>query len=53
MGRPSNPSQAQWVTIRDAAELCYYETTVTPSGNSWTVTFPQKNYSVSLIVLSR
>jgi predicted nucleic acid-binding protein len=52
MGRPSAPTQAQWVTIRDAAELCYYESAVTPSANSWTVSFPAKNYSVHLLVLS-
>jgi xylan 1,4-beta-xylosidase len=51
MNKPSNPTQAQWVTLRDAAEICYYETSATLSGNSWTVTFPQNNYSVSLIVL--
>jgi xylan 1,4-beta-xylosidase len=52
MQKPARPTQAQWITLRDAAELCYY--TATPSGKStsWAATFPQNNYSVSLIILS-
>jgi xylan 1,4-beta-xylosidase len=48
MGQPPRPTQAQWVMLRDAAELCYYETTATPAGGSWTVTFPQSVYGVDL-----
>ena len=33
-GSPAKPTQAQWSTLRDAAELCYYDTTVTPTGSS-------------------
>jgi xylan 1,4-beta-xylosidase len=51
MGSPGQPSQAQWVQLAAAADLCYYEATVTPAGNSWTVTFPASVYGVSLIVL--
>jgi xylan 1,4-beta-xylosidase len=51
MGKPSKPSQTQWTTLSNAAELCYYPTTAT--GNSWTVTYPQNIYGVSLITLTR
>lgn len=52
MTSPIKPTQAQWVTLRDAAELCYYDTTVPSTGGSVTLTFPQNNYSVSLIELT-
>jgi xylan 1,4-beta-xylosidase len=52
-GKPAQPTQAQWVALRDSAELCYYESTVTPTGGTWTVSFPQNNYSVALLVLTR
>ena len=52
MGSPPQPTQAQWVQLSAAADLCYYETTATPTGSSWTVTFPQNIYGVGLIVLS-
>jgi len=52
-GSPARPTAAQWTALSAAAELCYYETTVTPTGASWSVMFPQNNYSVSLLVLSR
>ncbi|HVZ87131.1 MAG TPA: hypothetical protein VHG72_09180 [Polyangia bacterium] len=51
MGKPSNPSASQWTQLSAAADLCYYETTGT--GTTWTATFPENVYSVSLIVLSR
>ena len=52
MGSPMKPTQAQWVTLRDSAELCYYDTTVQSTGGSVTLTFPQKNFGVSLIELT-
>jgi xylan 1,4-beta-xylosidase len=57
IGSPPSPNQAQWVKLRDAAELCYYETITQPSGaqpsgSSWTLTFPQNIYGVALIELS-
>jgi xylan 1,4-beta-xylosidase len=52
MGSPSNPNQSQWVTLRDAAELCYYETTVQPSGGSWTLLYPQSIYGVDLFEIT-
>jgi xylan 1,4-beta-xylosidase len=52
MGSPPVPSADQWTQLRDAAELCYY--TATPDGStSWSTSFPQNNYSVSLILLQR
>jgi beta-xylosidase len=52
MGSPARPTQAQWVTLRDAAELCYYDTTAQPTAGSVTLTFPQNNFGVSLIEIT-
>jgi len=52
MGRPPQPTQSEWATLRRASELCYYETTVSPKEGAWSVTFPQNIYSVGLLVLS-
>jgi xylan 1,4-beta-xylosidase len=52
LGSPSNPTQAQWVMLRDAAELCYYETTAQPTAGAWTTTFPQNFYGVALFELT-
>jgi xylan 1,4-beta-xylosidase len=52
MSAPSNPSQAQWVTLRDAAELCYYETTAQAAAGTWTLTYPQNVYGVDLFEIS-
>ena len=38
--------------LRDAAELCYYETTAQPTGGSWTLTYPQNVYGVDLFELT-
>lgn len=51
MGKPGRPSQAQWSTLAGGAELCYYANSTT--GPSWTVTFPEAVYGMSLITLSR
>jgi len=48
MGSPSRPTASQWVTLRDAAELCYYETSAQPAAGSWTLTFAQNVYGVDL-----
>jgi xylan 1,4-beta-xylosidase len=45
---PPIPTQAQWVTLRAAAELCYYETTVQPTAGTWTFQYPQNVYGVDL-----
>jgi hypothetical protein len=57
-GSPAKPTAAQWSALSASAELCYFDTTVTPSGvtpagNSLSLMFPQNNYSVSLLVISR
>ncbi len=52
MGSPSNPTQAQWVTLRDAAELCYYETVVQPTGGSYTFQYAQGIYGVDLFQIT-
>jgi hypothetical protein len=49
MQKPKQPTQQQWAALRDAAELCYYETTAEATGDSWVLTFPQNVYSVSLL----
>jgi xylan 1,4-beta-xylosidase len=51
LGKPAKPSEAQWTQISDAAELCYFETTAT--GTSWSATYPQNVYGVSLFTISR
>jgi xylan 1,4-beta-xylosidase len=48
MGSPPNPTQAQWVTLRDAAELCYYETIAQPTAGAWTVQYAQNVYGLDL-----
>jgi xylan 1,4-beta-xylosidase len=53
MQKPAMPTQAQWVSLRDSAEVCYYDTAVNATGSSWTVTFPQATYSVALIEITR
>ena len=51
MGEPSQPTENQWGELSDASDLCYYDTTAVVTNGSWTATFPQYVYSVSLIVL--
>ncbi len=50
MGKPAKPNATQWSQLSSAAELCYYQATT--SGTTYTVTFPQNIYGVSLIILS-
>jgi xylan 1,4-beta-xylosidase len=52
MGSPPNPTQPQWVTLRDAAELCYYETTSQPTAGSSTFLFAQSVYGIDLFEVS-
>ncbi|HWJ55304.1 MAG TPA: hypothetical protein VNR90_03785, partial [Vicinamibacterales bacterium] len=52
MGKPAMPNADQWSVLAAASELCHYDSALS-GGNSWTVTFPQNTYSVSLIQLSR
>jgi xylan 1,4-beta-xylosidase len=51
LGKPAKPSESQWATLSNAAELCYFETTAT--GTSWSATYPQNVYGISLFVISR
>jgi xylan 1,4-beta-xylosidase len=49
LGKPAKPSEAQWTQLSSAAELCYFETTAT--GASWSTTYPQNVYGVSLFTI--
>jgi len=51
LGKPAQPSASQWTQISSAAELCYFETTAT--GTSWSATYPQNVYGVSLFTIGR
>jgi xylan 1,4-beta-xylosidase len=55
MGKPSNPTAAQWTTIANAAQLAHYDSvaTVTITGGTYTKNFTQNYYSVGLIQLTR
>ena len=52
MGSPMMPTEAQWVTLRDSAELCYYETTAQPAGGTVTFPYAQGVYGVELFQIS-
>jgi len=52
INQPVRPTQPQWLMLRDAAELCYYETTSPAAAGALTLTFPQSIYGVNLIELS-
>ena len=52
MGSPANPTQPQWVMLRDAAELCYYQTTAQPVSGSATFQFAQSVYGVDLFEIT-
>jgi len=52
-GSPAKPTATQWSALSASAELCYFDTMVTPTSNSLSVMFPQNNYSVTLLVISR
>jgi xylan 1,4-beta-xylosidase len=53
MSKPQTPTEPQWSALRDAAEPCYYETSATVSGTTWTSTFPLNVYGVSLFEVTR
>jgi xylan 1,4-beta-xylosidase len=52
LGSPPNPTQAQWITLRDAAELCYYETIAQPTAGAWTFQYAQSVYGVDLFQIT-
>ena len=55
LGKPANPTAAQWMTIANAAQLAHYDSVanVTITGGTYTKTFTQNYYSVGLIQLTR
>jgi hypothetical protein len=55
LGKPANPTAAQWTTIASAAQLAHYDSVanVTITGGTYTKTFTQNYYSVGLIQLTR
>ena len=52
VGAPPRPNQSQWVMLRDAAELCYYESSAQAPTSAWTLVFPQSVYGVTLFEIS-
>jgi hypothetical protein len=54
LGSPANPSEIQWTTIANAANLAHYDSasTVAISGGTYSKTFTQNYYSVGLIQLT-
>ena len=53
MGRPAIPSAMQWATLKASAQLAYFDSVkVVPlTNNSYSESFAQRKYSVSLIVI--
>ena len=52
VGAPSRPNQSQWVMLRDAAELCYHESTAQAPAGATTLTFAQSVYGVALFEIT-
>ncbi len=52
MNKPRLPTPEQWGALRDAAELCYYETTIEVADEPLTLMFPQNVNSVALLELT-
>lgn len=54
LGKPAVPSNAQWDSLRLAANLAHYDSVITSTltGTTFTKTFSQHYYSVMLVVLS-
>ncbi|MGB7567513.1 MAG: hypothetical protein WBM07_06625 [Chitinivibrionales bacterium] len=55
MGKPAQPTAAQWAQLKQAAMLTHYDSvaTSTLTGKSWSKTFTQNYYSVGLIILTK
>ncbi|MFZ5897140.1 MAG: GH39 family glycosyl hydrolase [Myxococcota bacterium] len=51
LGKPEMPTAEQWVALRDAADLCYYESEVEPVGGSVSISFPQRVRGLSFVTL--
>ena len=54
MGSPAAPNAAQWAQLKAAANLAYFDSvkTVPITGSTYTVSFAQSPYSVSLVRIS-
>jgi xylan 1,4-beta-xylosidase len=52
MDKPAKPTPEQWSSLRDAADLCYYDDEVEADDGAVTLTFPQRVHGVSLITLT-
>jgi hypothetical protein len=52
LGKPAQPSEGEWTQLSESGQLCYYQASATPVENSWTITYPQNVYGVSLFVLT-
>jgi hypothetical protein len=50
LGKPAKPDATQWTLIAKSGELCYFRSQA--SGSSWTVTYPQNVYGVSLFLIT-
>jgi hypothetical protein len=55
MGKPAQPTAAQWAQLKQAAMLTHFDSVATPTltGKSWSKTFTQNYYSVGLIILTK
>jgi hypothetical protein len=51
MGKPAQPTRAQWAALRDAANLCYDETRIATAGPR-SIAFDQPLYGVSLVEIT-
>jgi xylan 1,4-beta-xylosidase len=52
MGKPAQPTRAQWGALRDAAKLCYDETLIGAAASAWSIAFDQPVYGVSLVEIA-
>jgi xylan 1,4-beta-xylosidase len=52
MGKPAQPTRDQWAALREAANLCYAETLVGTTAYSWSISFDQPLYGVSLLEIA-
>jgi hypothetical protein len=55
LGKPANPTAAQWTTISNASQLAHYDsvTTTITTGGAFTKKFTQNYYSLGLIIITK
>jgi hypothetical protein len=55
LGKPANPTAAQWTTISNASQLAHYDsvTTAISTGGAFTKKFTQNYYSLGLIIITK